>query len=599
MLLALLALPMLIGAVYALDLGDSSDDTETDDDPIEDMPEQPTPETTIEMAPTDNAYEGTDESEEILGTMGGEEIVTNGGDDLVQGYGGNDAISLGSGNDWAHAGSGDDYVEGNGGDDVIYGGKGDDTVEGGYGNDYLFLGGGNDYSGISSGDDEITGSGYMETGDDYIDGGAGDDLMIDEIGANILHGGDGDDRIFGEDVKGTEAPDMLFGDDGDDYIVGDDGDTMTGGAGADTFGLFQSGDTDSVFITDFNTDEDDLIIKWLDRDLSHLTSGELHTPENDSTLTYRDTDAGLAIDIDGTEVAVLAGLTEDDFPNITIYASGVAGYYDAIYDHAVTEGEVFNGTDAREYIIGTSSDDTIFAGGGDDTITSGGGDDTLVGNGGNDFIYAGTGNDIAEGGWGDDRIELGGGDDTYGFGLTAGNLEDNAQIYLQGGNDTVLGQEGNDTIIDISGANVLSGGEGDDILYGYDVVDELATSGNLPPETGDTSDHLIGGAGNDVIFADNGDQVTGGTGADSIAAAFQRDIAETAITVTDFDLSEDKLIVDVYGNNLQELTNEELSFSDTPEGLAVTYLGETVAVLNGITAANLPADPSSIFEILL
>lgn len=82
-----------------------------------------------------------------------------------------------------------------------------------------------------------------------------------------LNGTAGDDFIFGLDgrdwLKGNAGEDVLVGGDGSDiFIGGADADTMTGGAGSDVF-YFNSGGLDwSETITDFNIDEDFIVLDF-------------------------------------------------------------------------------------------------------------------------------------------------------------------------------------------------------------------------------------------------------------------------------------------------------------------------------------------------
>lgn len=81
-------------------------------------------------------------------------------------------------------------------------------------------------------------------GNDTVGGTGGNDTIFGEGGNDRLYGGDGHDRISGGS--------------GNDYINGGAGnDTLTGGTGADTF----DGGSGQTFITDFNANEDTLVIR--------------------------------------------------------------------------------------------------------------------------------------------------------------------------------------------------------------------------------------------------------------------------------------------------------------------------------------------------
>lgn len=107
----------------------------------------------------------------------------------------------------------------------------------------------------------------------------------------------------------------------------------------------------------------------------------------------------------------------------------------------------------------------VIGGRGDDAITvdvpgntrigaqlyGNGGDDTLRGGDGNDAIFGGSGNDTLLGGKGNDRLRGGAGDDS----LAGGD-----------GNDGLAGETGDDTLRGGNGRNALDGGTGRDAFFG-------------------------------------------------------------------------------------------------------------------------------------
>ncbi|HEY1553837.1 MAG TPA: calcium-binding protein [Kofleriaceae bacterium] len=108
------------------------------------------------------------------------------------------------------------------GDDVIFGTEGDDQIFGNGGDDVICGLGGDDY--IDGGD-----------GKDAIDAGDGNDIVHGRGGSDWIWGGNGDDILFGDILD-----DHLFGEAGDDILIGGHGtDYMDGGAGND----FLRGDT--------------------------------------------------------------------------------------------------------------------------------------------------------------------------------------------------------------------------------------------------------------------------------------------------------------------------------------------------------------------
>jgi Ca2+-binding RTX toxin-like protein len=131
---------------------------------------------------------------------------------------------------------GNDHLVAQGNDDQLRGGVGADRLDGGSGRDTatypktpsrVFVnlatgkasgGGGADrLTGIenvkgSNANDVLTGNGgsnelFGQGGDDSVSGGAGDDLLDGGAGRDSLDGGDGTDRCTGgETVKGCEVP---------------------------------------------------------------------------------------------------------------------------------------------------------------------------------------------------------------------------------------------------------------------------------------------------------------------------------------------------------------------------------------------------------
>jgi Ca2+-binding RTX toxin-like protein len=110
-----------------------------------------------------------------------------------------------------------------------------------------------------------------------------------------------------------------------------------------------------------------------------------------------------------------------------------------------------------------------------------GGDDTVLGLGGDDQILSGTGNDSVEGGDGNDSVQGNAGDDT----LRGGT-----------GNDTLLGLEDDDALFGDLGDDTLDGGTGTDRLFGGGGNDIVRLG------AGETRDRAQGGNGTDVVEID-------------------------------------------------------------------------------------------------
>jgi Ca2+-binding RTX toxin-like protein len=223
---------------------------------------------------------------EFFGTSGPDELNGSSMGDRIFGLAGNDTLAGNAGYDRIEGGSGQDVLMGGAGDDQLFGGQNSDALDGGDGDD--FLRGGRLADALFGGD-----------GDDTLKGDAGNDSLIGGAGADTLQGGSGDDALVGGEldrqfdatalrslldastnVTGIEFPDgtnfaafddgiadVLNGGDGeDDFLLGAT-DTGIGGAGEDSFFVAQPQEITEdgtsrapAQITDFNPDEDDLIL---------------------------------------------------------------------------------------------------------------------------------------------------------------------------------------------------------------------------------------------------------------------------------------------------------------------------------------------------
>lgn len=211
-------------------------------------------------------------------------------------------------------------------------------------------------------------------------------------------------------------------------------------------------------------------------------------------------------------------------------------------------GEVEAGTSGRDEMAGTVLNDILLGGNGRDTIEGLEGNDVVVGELGNDLLTGDAGIDVVLGGGGNDVVDGASGDD-----LLVGGA----------GDDTVTGGEGNDLLIGSSGSDLLRGDDGNDTLvgvefdrvsgemsqiaadlrgalargFGSSVTDAQLNRVASGVTSGDVAergpDQLDGGAGDDLLFGDDGDLLTGGLGDDDFGIAFSA--GEDLSTVTDFD----------------------------------------------------------------
>ncbi len=229
----------------------------------------------------------------------------------------------------------------------------------------------------------------------------------------------------------------------------------------------------------------------------------------------------------------------------------------------------------------TNENDTLESGSGDDIIDARGGGDVISTNAGDDNVRLGSGDDI----WLDIDVN------------DINNLTPTSPVP-NSGDDTISGGTGDDELLSISGSDVLDGGFGDDYLVAVDKDFDSTTGATLP----DASDTLIGGAGDDSIIGDDGDVLTGGTGADVFGIFLTQDplqtddaSTDTAVHITDFDPDEDMLQVETNGGlgfSFDEVIVEEDS---TTGDILLRADGITFARLSGIELTDLNASNFSVF----
>jgi Ca2+-binding RTX toxin-like protein len=481
-------------------------------------------------------------------------------------------------------GAGNDTLTGNSGDDVLEGGTGNDNLTGNAGNDVLDGGTGNDYLYGEAGDDHLLGG----AGDDYLSGGAGNDIIDGGSGSDRLYGGAGDDiYIFGKgygkdtisDYEGLNTIRFMNGISAEDIEV-----SYTG-----TFDvtLTIKGTNDQLVLSNFryNASYRNFNLKFTDG----------------STMNLYDKESPFK-KIIGTE----ANDTMEVFGSLGTHVLGGAGN-DTLTGNS--GDDVLEGGTGNDNLTGNAGNDVLDGGTGNDYLYGEAGDDHLLGGAGDDYLSGGAGNDIIDGGSGSDRLYGGAGDDIYIFGkgygkdtisdyeglntirfmngISAEDIEvsytgtfdvtltikgTNDQLVLSNfrynasyrnfnlkftdgstmnlydkespfkkiigteANDTmevfgslgthVLGGAGNDTLTGNSGDDVLEGGTGNDNLTGNagnDVLDGGTGNDYLYGEAGD--DHLLGGAGDDYLSGGAGnDIIDGGSGSDRLYGGAGDDI---------------------------------------------------------------------------
>ena len=144
------------------------------------------------------------------------------------------------------------------------------------------------------------------------------------------------------------------------------------------------------------------------------------------------------------------------------------------------------------------------------------------------------------------------------------------------GDDTIIGGSEKDLIIDYSGADSLSGGVGSDFVFTpeYDLSQY------------DGTDTVNGGEGNDLLWIDDGDTATGGSGSDAfVTYANTYDPNHEPITITDFKRNEDTIEIGVFSWPLdapidQNRLDTEMDFD--AEQTLIYVDDDVVAKLDGL-----------------
>lgn len=316
----------------------------------------------------------------------------------------------------------------------------------------------------------------------YMDGQGGNDLLISGAGADTLIGGEGKDTISyersisgvkvnlqtgqasggyaqGDHLSGFEA---VIGSDHDDSIVGSNGGTyIKGGAGNDT--LIGGSGNDTIEV---GTGSNYVVGGAGDDTFISAGGGNniFDGGEGSDAVSYAQAAQGMVLDLSGQDA------TGDRLINI-------------------------------EKVIGTIHNDTIY---GSDQ------NETIDGGGGTDMIYGSRGADL---------LSVSGVNSTINYSLSDAGVNINLQTgaasggYAEG--DTIaafyhaVGSAHNDTLMGRNTiATKLEGGDGDDLLIAY---------GNANYDQYNTSDTLIGGAGNDTLIGGSGgDLLDGGEGMDIV-----------------------------------------------------------------------------------
>jgi Ca2+-binding RTX toxin-like protein len=511
---------------------------------------------------------GTSAANTLTGTNEGDTLNGLGGNDTLNGLAGNDTLDGGAGNDTMNGGAGNDIYIVDSNNDVVNesANAGIDEVKTSLSSYTLDA---NVENLTSTATDGFTGAGNAL--DNVITGGAGDDVMFGDDGNDILRGGTGDDVM-----EGDAGNDRFEGQGGVKYITTGDGlDTLVFNAnsgdfqvddftvGSDKIDMRGTGVTaataaQNITITEFAGGG--VLVEYGSSDIwipnlmpGELTfagdfifdsgsSGDNHAPTGASlsggsiaenaangtvvgTVTGTDPDAGsvltytltnnaggrFAINSTTGQITVANGSLLDyettTSHDVTVRVTDQDGLtFDKIFTIGLTDvaGVTQNGTSSANTLTGTNEGDVLNGLGGNDTLNGLAGNDTLDGGAGNDTMNGGVGNDTYIVDSNNDIVNesANAGIDEVKTSLSSYTLDANVENLTS---TALNGFTGAGNALD----NVITGGAGDDVMFGDDGNDTLRGG------TGD--DVMQGDAGNDRFEGQGGVKyITTGDGQDTL-----------------------------------------------------------------------------------
>lgn len=500
----------------------------------------------------------------------------------LTGSGFNDVLTGNAGANLLQGGNGDDTLVGGLGNDVLDGGLGNDRLDGGTGSDTasyasaqgavtVDLGIAGAQNTVNAGTDTLVGivnligSGFGDTltagvAAHLLQGGAGNDTLTGG-GNDTLDGGVGDDDLHGGRMVGGNGNDIYHVTNALDVVV----ETNTVAA---TGGIDRVVSTMAAYTLTANVEEGEI---------ASAGTAELNGNASNNLLIAGAGD-NLIRGGQGVDTVSYANATSAVTVNLNLVAAQATG---GSGNDTLVNIENLAGSGFNDRLTGNSGANELVGGAGNDTLTGGLGNDVLNGGLGNDRLAGGVGSDYAiyADATASVTIDLGiltaqntggGGTDTLvdiewvaGSNFSDTLTGDAFDNYLNGlaGNDVLISGDGFDTLHGGAGADVLDGGVGIDRMAGGDGSDRYVVNNSLDQVietnanaatggidlvvsystahtltanveigqiaatgaanlTGNAlSNHLIAGAGNNVI--------DGGTGVDTVSYAS----ATSAVTV--------------------------------------------------------------------
>lgn len=360
------------------------------------------------------------------------------------------------------------WLNGGSGNDTLIGGSGIDTLIGGAGNDH-FDGGGNAdiLSGGYGADTYVvrdTSSTIVETGSS----GSERDIVIAHLSYVLPKDVEVLQLVAGVEANGwgNEQDNLLYGNERSNLLSGEVGnDELFGGAGDDQLFGGEGADTligDDGYDQLFGGEGRDILYGSSSSSADELSGGT----GDDRYVLQRPGDLVLELEGEGWDriEAPFDMYLPDHIENL--YLTGDGNFYGV-------------GNSLDNFLGGNSGENLLIAGAGNDNVWGQDGNDALFGELGDDVIFAGYGVDYVVGGAGNDYL------------------------YGQRGADAIFGEDGDDILL----ADTL-----DRTVY-------VPTLTSLPNRPEFVTDILVGGDGNDTLYANSGladyDLLDGGSGNDT------------------------------------------------------------------------------------
>ncbi|MEO0675980.1 MAG: calcium-binding protein [Pseudomonadota bacterium] len=273
-------------------------------------------------------------------------------------------------------------------------------------------------------------------------------------------------------------------------------------------------------------------------------------------------------------------------------------------DVTLTDGDdIFDAFRGNDTVDAGAGFDDVDGGPGDDSLSGGLGKDLLFGDGGSDTLDGGGWNDVLVGGNGGDELSGGAGTDIL-FGEGGNDL-----IDAGAWSDLAIGGAGEDTMIGGVGGDFLTGGLVTSNTLSYDaaeaIIDADRTGSALPDDLGldvvayhdDERDVLDGGEGDDLLFLGQGDEGTGGSGADVFEVFYDFTLSSQDLAViTDFVPGVDSLEV----SHIDPDDLPVLGIADAIDGSGaiLTANGVGIALIEGVAAADVDVPDTTILVTL-